>query len=261
MSTQKGFLVPNASACFFMGLFCGILFYSVLFFSHTFLNVSVERMLGPVDGQFFVMFVYAFLYVLFFWGIISIIYKNILINSEINALNSLEKTLDSCRIISQRSEVDNLRSRIYTGAQSAKVRNSMAVQTLLYLVDHCLVTESSQKILSIFTKRVDTLEKHIESSYNILRYIAWAIPSLGFIGTVLGIGSALGNVSLLSQDITLVTKPLGTAFDTTLIALVESMILMFFLYNTQRKEENLLNSIDLFCQEKFIINLSLGEKK
>ena len=77
----------------------------------------------------------------------------------------------------------------------------------------------------------------------------------------MGIGAALSNVDFIAQDITLVTKPLGTAFDTTLIALVESMVLMYFLYSTQRKEEDLLNSVDLFCQEKFIINLSLGEKK
>ncbi|WP_372368440.1 MotA/TolQ/ExbB proton channel family protein [Candidatus Uabimicrobium sp. HlEnr_7] len=262
MSTKKTFLVPNTSACFFMGLISGVFFYAVLFFSDKFLNVSLGRMLGPINDHAFVMFIYASLYILFFWGVISIINKNILINSERNALTTLEKNLDSCRIISQRSEVDNLRNRIlHSGSQAQKIRNSMVVQTLLFLVDHCLVTETSKKVLGIFTKRLDTLEKHIESSYNILRYIAWAIPSLGFIGTVMGIGAALSNVDFIAQDITLVTKPLGTAFDTTLIALVESMVLMYFLYSTQRKEEDLLNSVDLFCQEKFIINLSLGEKK
>ena len=260
MKTQIKFLKPNNSICFFGGFLSGTIFYTLLYFIFfKYLQLPVERMLGPVSdkGISYVILIYIMLYVLFFWGLITISLKNRLVYFEYLALDNMEQTFQSTTIISKRTELDNLRAVTTSRRKGNYLRKSALVQTILFLIDHCLVTESSDRVIEIFTRRMDTLQKHIESSYNILRYIAWAIPSLGFIGTVLGIGSALSKAGLAIGDITIVTQPLGMAFDTTLIALVESIILMFFIYNMQNKEENLLNTIDLFCQEKFIINLRL----
>jgi len=71
--------------------------------------------------------------------------------------------------------------------------------------------------------------------YIIPNYINWAIPILGFIGTVLGISlaadgihrafKAQASISGLSSELGDIIAPIGIAFDTTLIALSLSVFL------------------------------------
>jgi len=80
-----------------------------------------------------------------------------------------------------------------------------------------------------------------ESELSIIRYIAWAIPSVGFIGTVRGIGDALGQAyRAVEGDITGVTENLGVAFNSTFVALVISIVLMFFIHQLQLWQERLV---------------------
>ena len=257
MKTRTNSLEPGSFFCFFGGLLSAIALYACLYFiGLQYLHWPVQRLLGPVaeQGSPFAILIYLSLYVLLFWGLITLSYKKSLVKSEQSALVVLDRNIQGSAIISKPDQLRELRAKV---TESGSIRKTILVETLIFLIDHCLVTESSQRVVEIFTRRMDTLQKEIESSYNILRYIAWAIPSLGFIGTVLGIGAALANAGLGIDNIELVTHPLGMAFDTTLIALVESIVLMFFMYNMQHREEQLLNAIDLFCQERFIINLRL----
>ena len=67
-----------------------------------------------------------------------------------------------------------------------------------------------------------------------VRYIIWAIPSIGFIGTVRGIGEALSQAHIAVQgDIASMTASLGVAFNSTFVALAVSIFLMFFLHQLQ----------------------------
>ena len=93
----------------------------------------------------------------------------------------------------------------------------------------------------------------MESSYGIIRYLAWSIPSIGFIGTVIGISGALANADeAVAGDISAVTTMLGTAFDTTLVSLFLSLLLMFQIHRIQQKEEILIISIQNYIMEHFI---------
>jgi len=84
--------------------------------------------------------------------------------------------------------------------------------------------------------------------------LMWAIPILGFIGTVIGMSQAVGsfdavlgnsdNVDGLKAGLTKVTSGLGTAFDTTYLALVISVLLSFPMIYLERQEEQLLNGVD-----------------
>ena len=89
-----------------------------------------------------------------------------------------------------------------------------------------------------------------------LRYIAWAIPSIGFIGTVRGIGDALGQAhQALEGQIFGVTRSLGTAFNSTLVALVLSIILMFMLYQLQLLQERFVLETESYCEERLTQHL------
>jgi biopolymer transport protein ExbB/TolQ len=111
-------------------------------------------------------------------------------------------------------------------------------------------------------------ENVVESSYTMLRVFIWAIPILGFIGTVLGIGASVGgfsesvseaaNLEVMKDSIGVVTSGLGVAFDTTLLALVMSIFIMFPASSLQKAEEEYLDRVDQYCQRHLISRLDDG---
>lgn len=109
-----------------------------------------------------------------------------------------------------------------------------------------------------------------ESSYSLPRYLIWAIPILGFVGTVQGLASAVTGFTVLGGAIDLlaiknaiakVTQGLGVAFDTTLLALVLTIPLMLFLTWVQRNEDHLLAAIDHYLDDAFLAKLPSSERQ
>jgi biopolymer transport protein ExbB/TolQ len=93
-----------------------------------------------------------------------------------------------------------------------------------------------------------------------VRYITWLIPSLGFIGTVIGIMLALNyagdRANVQSPDMLYqVTERLGVAFSTTLLALVMASILVFLQNIIQGREETALNRAGQYCLDNLINRL------
>ena len=90
--------------------------------------------------------------------------------------------------------------------------------------------------------------------YVVPRYLNWALPILGFIGTVLGISLAADGIQNiigsgrgladLSGELGEAIAPLGIAFDTTLIALSLSVVLTFLQIGLQRREDNILGDFE-----------------
>ena len=97
---------------------------------------------------------------------------------------------------------------------------------------------------------MDMVWKKSVDFYVVPRYINWAIPILGFIGTVLGISLAAdgiqnivgnrGSLVDLSSELGDAIAPLGIAFDTTLIALSLSVFLTLLQTALQRWEDSVL---------------------
>lgn len=93
-------------------------------------------------------------------------------------------------------------------------------------------------------------ENRIERvEYSAIHFLVYAIPSLGFVGTVLGIGAALGSADQVvraadavaqANAITAVTSILGVAFDTTLVALVCGIIVSAMLSRIRSRESAFL---------------------
>ena len=87
----------------------------------------------------------------------------------------------------------------------------------------------------------DNEANRLDSELAMIRYITWAIPSIGFIGTVRGIGMALSRAhEAVGGDIAGVTASLGVAFNSTFVALVLSIVVMFFLHQLQLLQERLV---------------------
>ena len=114
-------------------------------------------------------------------------------------------------------------------------------------------------------KHAEIENEHLQNSYSLPRFFVWALPIIGFIGTVWGIGLSISFFSdtmgasqsgasvstMLQQNIPLVTKGLSTAFDTTLLALVLSLPATGFLVLTERDERDYLLKMEQLWK-KFI---------
>jgi biopolymer transport protein ExbB/TolQ len=89
------------------------------------------------------------------------------------------------------------------------------------------------------------------SAYAMVRLIIWAIPILGFLGTVIGITIAIKGLDpkALEQSLDVVTRGLGVAFDTTALALALSMGLMFLQHLVDQFEQRLLGEVDVRAVE------------
>jgi biopolymer transport protein ExbB/TolQ len=89
-----------------------------------------------------------------------------------------------------------------------------------------------------------------------VNYLAWAIPAIGFVGTVRGLGGAFGANSPNIQVFTDQAKDqLKIAFDCTLVALLLSLVVMYFIHALQRAEETLVTDAQQYCQEHLLLRL------
>ena len=90
------------------------------------------------------------------------------------------------------------------------------------------------------TKLVESVSNYLEISTSVIRYISWAIPSIGFLGTVRGIGEALGQADeAINGNIASMTQSLGVAFNSTFVALLLSIILMFVISRMDKLNDSL----------------------
>lgn len=92
----------------------------------------------------------------------------------------------------------------------------------------------------------------LHGSYGLFRAILWAIPILGFLGTVIGITMALNSIDLQSPDKSMpeLLGGLGLKFDTTALALAMSMVLVFVHFSVEHAELGLLDQVDQRVQEE-----------
>lgn len=110
-------------------------------------------------------------------------------------------------------------------------------------------------------------ESSMDTSYSLVRGFIWAIPVLGFIGTVMGLSEAVGGFgevlsrtadpNALAQSLKLVTSGLSTAFETTLLALLFALGLQLVVTFLQKNEEEFLDNCAEYCQRELVSKLRL----
>ena len=76
-----------------------------------------------------------------------------------------------------------------------------------------------------------------------------------------GIGAALGQAyQAVSGDIIGVTVSLGVAFNSTFVALVVSILLMFLIHQLQLLQDRLVLDTQNYCDENLVRYLQVPEK-
>lgn len=137
------------------------------------------------------------------------------------------------------------------------VKLSPLVRVLRASLRRFLVSNDVHSASEVVESEVAALVAKNEAGNSMVRYLIWAVPSIGFIGTVRGIGEALAKADeALAGNISGMTSSLGVAFNSTLVALFISIFLMFLLHQLQRLQDDLAVSVNAYLQEKVLDRLS-----
>lgn len=158
--------------------------------------------------------------------------------------------------------------RIYATARTAAHPGSKGERRFLPRLIQRVVLQfqasrSIDQANALLNSSLELYLHEIDLRYSMVRYVVWLIPTLGFIGTVIGISLALayaGSVdiqdpSLLAQ----LTTKLAVAFNTTLLALAMSAVLVLIQHVVQAQEEGALNRAGQYCLDNLINRLYEGE--
>jgi len=149
---------------------------------------------------------------------------------------------------------------IYQHVKTSSPRPYFLQRLVLRAIAQFQSSRSIDQANALMNSTLELYQHEIELRYNMLRYLVWVIPTLGFIGTVIGIALALETAAaaddLADVDaVRAVIAKLGVAFYTTLLALLQSMALVFFMHLIQGREEGALNDAGQYCLDNLINRL------
>ena len=254
---SKKFTRVNIVFAFIIGLVLTALFYGVLFpfrgrgfqmIDMFFHGGAENRSSIPYYTVFLAMFSFAILFL-----------KNMKLKVQQKALKVNIMPIDSSfslTPVTAREILDTMYEKVDIPARFILFdRVERAISNLKNLGSVSAVAEC-------LTNQANNDDNYLSSSYTILKGFIWAIPVLGFIGTVIGLADAVGgfgkvvsegaDIEQLKASLGGVTGGLATAFETTLIALVLAMFVQLFMTFTLNKEELFLDDCADYCHRNII---------
>ena len=186
---------------------------------------------------------------LFFWCLVILVIKWSKLRFQRKALN-LRVIPDEVGFVLSTATVDRVLNRIHEAIDDP--RNFILFNRLVVALSNLRNLGHVGDVDDIIRSQATQDEAAIDTSYSLLQGFVWAIPVLGFIGTVLGLSEAIGqfsnvlgaaqDVSQISSALRGVTAGLATAFDTTLVALVAALVIQLLMTVMRKNEEEFLDA-------------------
>ncbi len=146
--------------------------------------------------------------------------------------------------------------------------DSFLINRVVRGIEHFRVRKSAAETVTMMESQSAIDANNVAGSYIILKVFIWSLPILGFIGTVMGVSAAVaslasslsdgGSMDAMKSALQDVFGGLGTAFDTTLLALIMSMLVKIPASAIQKGEEDLITSVDEYCNENLLRRLNDG---
>lgn len=122
-------------------------------------------------------------------------------------------------------------------------------------------TRSVQDAAEAVRDECDFEVASMDTKLSMVRFTAWAIPAVGFVGTVRGIGAALQEAQgAMGGDISGVTMGLGVTFNATLTALVACIIVMFWMHQLQQFQDRLVLDCRTYVDRQLLRKLRVVNK-
>jgi biopolymer transport protein ExbB/TolQ len=191
----------------------------------------------------------------FVWAMLIIGYKALLVRRERKLLErQLIRVPEGIKVLPE--DAKDYARQLESLPEEEKA--SLAVRALQRTLDRFSATRSIRDSAETSRAVCDSEADRLDSGLAMIRYIAWAIPAIGFIGTVRHIGDALLQAhKAVTGDITGVTSDLGIAFNATFVALLLTIILMFFLHQLQQAQEGFVHDTDHWIDQHLIRHMQV----
>jgi biopolymer transport protein ExbB/TolQ len=187
------------------------------------------------------------------WGFIILGHKLLQVRRERRLFRLDFIRLQPCERIIPEDALDRYKELRNAIEREPRWRDRLLPDSMLAALHRFHATNSIQDAANAVKERSELAADRLDSSLSLVRYIAWAIPAIGFIGTVRGIGLALAFAEdAIKGDISPVTDALGLAFNSTLVALIISMGLMYFMHIVQSRQEAVILETQTYCRDKVI---------
>ena len=257
---SKKFTMVNYLFSFLIGIFLTLIFYGLLI---PFYGKGVEQIdmffHGGLKNRSSIPYYTVFLT---FWSLAILLVKRFKLKNQRKAFLLDILPADPNFVLSPRTAKEIL-DRIYMQVDQPKrylllARIDQALGNLKNIGNVNAVSEY------LATQASDD-EAYLDSSYTILKGFIWAIPVLGFIGTVIGLADAVGGFgNVVSQGASIeelktalggVTGGLSVAFETTLIALILALIVQLLAKFVLSEEEQFLDECAAFCNSNIVAKM------
>lgn len=191
--------------------------------------------------------------VFFCWGMMVLAYKMVLVTRERRLLkHDFIQVQEGERIIPE-DALDRYKELKTVIERTPQWRDRLLPDCLLSALQRFHASNSIQDAALAAKDRAGMAGDQLDSSLSLIRYIVWAIPAIGFVGTVRGIGDALTFAEeAIKGNLSAVTSWLGLAFNSTFVGLMLCIFLMYFLHVVQSSQEALIMDIQNYCRDKLI---------
>jgi|TARA_B110000211_G_scaffold215918_1_gene258533 biopolymer transport protein ExbB/TolQ len=199
------------------------------------------------------------MWLVFFLALADAIYIYLFIGKDKAGLRAHLLPEEKTKMISNQT-AKNIYSSISTGLGTTSAVSFLVAKTL----DQFFVSSSLSRANEVFDNSVRLLSDRNDLKLSFIRYVAWLLPTIGFIGTVIGISLALVvaaeppmemNSVSMRDWMSALTGELGYAFDTTLLALAQSAIIVFVQSQVQAHSERVLVDCEEYCLDNLINKL------
>lgn len=216
-----------------------------------------SQILGPAAERYYPLSIQNAEWLVFFVGLGELLLRYREGNAEFGEIGKRLLPEDDRTVLGMDSLPDIYR-RVRDG-DGAEVR--FLPRLILRIVLGFQSSSSISQANALMNSSLDMFLHEIDLRYNMLRYTMWLIPSLGFIGTVVGIAQALRKAAAFNiadadtNILASLTTDLGIAFDTTMLALALSIVLVFLMHIVQGREEAALNKVGQYCLDNLVNRL------
>lgn len=255
------FTSVNKWLTFLLGLFLTAIFYAILIFglqrvpdARWFTAMFLERGVAPYPTM-----------LLFFWGLAILFVKSRKLSLQAEAL-TLSAVPQQPDFLLNRETARAVLTRVHSLVDNAG--HFLLLNRIERALSNLQNIGQIGDVATILRNQADYDEEHIASSYGLVHSFLWAIPVLGFIGTVIGLRAAIGalgitlhaggDITAIRDGLQAVTAGLATKFETTLVALICAVILQLLLAFLQSREGEFLDSCNDYCHAHVASKLKLG---
>lgn len=213
-------------------------------------GTTAHRIFTGLGGHMPEGVIHAFTFFLFYFGILEV-------RRLLKEANHQEKAFDM-KLLPEKEhfvlnpdEVNQIRLKVTDLGQND---NYQLVDLIKKACTKFRANKSASEALEVVSAQAGINVRNTDSEQSLLRYVLTAIPSVGFIGTVIGIALSLGKAERAGEagGIKEITTLLEIAFDTTLVALFLSLLLMYFYHDMQERVEKLHSRMESYIIENLI---------